>query len=94
MSFFSYRSEEGQTQEEKAPLLLAYEQAYLPKPSKTPGQTTGEEQPSASYAQEVGRRWKVPEWRDVVLTAALIWLAATGLLLVIAMVKVDMYQVQ
>jgi len=86
--------EEGQKQELKAPLLLAYEQAYLPKPSNTPGHSPGEEQPLTGHAQEAGRRWKVPEWRDVLLTAALIWLAATGLVLVIAMVKVDMYQVQ
>lgn len=90
--------EAGEGQGEKAPLLLAYEQAYLPKPSKTPGQTPDKErqQPCARPAgakQPPGSRCKVPEWRDVLLTAALIWLAATGLVLVIAMVKVGMYQV-
>ena len=87
--------EEGERQDEKAPLLLAYEQVYHPKPSKK--HASGEEdQPhrqSASHRTRAGRRCKVPMWRDVLLTATLLWLATTGLVLIIAMVKVGMYQV-
>lgn len=88
--------EEGDRQDQKAPLLLAYEQVYLPKPSKKQA-SEEEDQPhsqSASHRTRASRRCRVPEWRDVLLTAALLWLAATGLILIIAMVKVGMYQVR
>lgn len=87
--------EEGEVQDEKAPLLLAYEQVYLPKLSKKQAseQEGGSNCQLASHRTRTSRRCRVPEWRDVLLTAALLWLAATGLILIIAMVKVGMYQV-
>ncbi|CAL8464321.1 g3856 [Coccomyxa elongata] len=86
--------EEGERQDEKAPLLLAYEQVYLPKLSKKQAseEEGGRHCQLASHRTRASRRCKVPEWRDVLLTAALLWLAATGLILIIAMVKVGMYQ--
>jgi hypothetical protein len=36
----------------------------------------------------------VPSWGDVLLTAMLMWLAAAGVVLIIAMVKVNTYQVR
>ena len=87
--------EEGERQDEKAPLLLAYEQVYHLKPSKKQTAVEGDQphRQSASHRTRAGRRCKVPTWRDVLLSASLLWLATTGLVLIIAMVKVGMYQV-
>lgn len=91
-----YRLEEGMgisAEPEKAPLLEAYQQAYLPKQPDHPSQGPLQ-RPSfrGRPSLQLFLRRGVPAWTDVLLTALLMWLAAAGFVLIIAMVRVGMYQ--
>lgn len=81
----------------KAPLLRAYERAYLPKKrgSSAP-EDDGEGGPCAAPHAAAAPRFAAaaPDWRDVLLTAAFMWLAGLGLLLIIAMARLAAHQVQ
>jgi hypothetical protein len=81
----------------KAPLLVAYEQAYLPKvrSASAGDDEVGTEAPRAAHAPAAPRfAAAAPGWRDVLLTAAFVWLAGLGLLLIIAMARLAAHQVR
>ena len=83
----------------KAPLLLAYEQAYLLKQQVRSAGSDEEEDAGELWrirsgaAPPMSGRAAGPQWRDVLLTAAFIWLAGIGLLLVVAMARLAAHQV-
>ena len=87
----------------KAPLLVAYERAYLPRQKLRSAGSEEEEaagelwrisSSSAAAAPARGRRAAAPAWRDVLLTAAFVWLAGIGLLLLIATARLAAHQVR